>query len=170
MEPSSSCAEHHEFLDVFLQPFSFKENAECHVKESSGKYGLRSFGSGEAETDNLVSRNLLSTKKTLPQDSSAPNSLENQELDQSYVSPSVKNMTQNSNQDPTAYSQERRKRNVRIGDLMNWAEGWEEQQGIPSVKCEKAHYGLHSATASRFLLWCGQAARINLPQCVQLRR
>ena len=36
---------------------------------------------------NLVSRNLLSPKKTSPQESSASNSPGNQELDQSYVSP-----------------------------------------------------------------------------------
>ena len=37
----------------------------------------------------------------------SPNSSENQELDQSYVSPSVRKLTRNSNQDPTTYSQER---------------------------------------------------------------
>ena len=42
----------------------------------------------------------------------------------------------------------RQKSNVRIGALMNWAEVWEEQQGITSVKCEKAHSGLHSVTVS----------------------
>ena len=46
-----SNVEHHEFLNVFLQPFSFKEKAECHVQESSGKYSERRFGSGETETD-----------------------------------------------------------------------------------------------------------------------
>ena len=57
---------------------------------------------------NLVSRNLLSAKKTPPQDSSASNSPVNQELDQSYVSPIVRKLMRNSNQDPTAHSQERR--------------------------------------------------------------
>ena len=56
---------------------------------------------------NLVSRNLLSTKKTPPQDSSATNSPRNQELDQSYVSPSVRKLMRNRNQDRAAYSQER---------------------------------------------------------------
>ena len=41
MEPSSSIVENHEFLDVFLQPFSFKLKAECHVPENSGKYVLK---------------------------------------------------------------------------------------------------------------------------------
>ena len=37
---------------------------------------------------------------------------------------------------------------------MNWAGVWEEQQGISSVKCEKAHYGLHSVTISlRPMYW-----------------
>ena len=40
----------------------------------------------------LVSRNLLSAKKTLPQDSSASNSPGNHELDQSFVSPSVRKL------------------------------------------------------------------------------
>ena len=57
---------------------------------------------------NLVSRNLLSALETPPQDSSASNSPGNQELDQSYVSPGVRTLMRNSNQDPTAYSQERR--------------------------------------------------------------
>ena len=42
---------YHEFLDIFLQTFSFKQKAECHVQESSGKYVKRGFGSGETETD-----------------------------------------------------------------------------------------------------------------------
>ena len=40
----------------------------------------------------LVSRNLMSAKKTPPKDSSASNSLENQELDQSSVSWSTRNL------------------------------------------------------------------------------
>ena len=40
-----------EFLDVFLQPFSFKQKAESHLQESSGKYFKRKFGSGETETN-----------------------------------------------------------------------------------------------------------------------
>ena len=46
-----SFIECHEFLDVFLQSFSFKQQAECHVQESSGKYCWRRFGSGETETN-----------------------------------------------------------------------------------------------------------------------
>ena len=57
---------------------------------------------------NLVSRNLLSAKKTPPQDSSASNSPRNQELEQSYDQPSIRKLMRNSNQDPTAYCQERR--------------------------------------------------------------
>ena len=56
---------------------------------------------------NLVSRNLLSAKKTTLQDSSASNSPENQEFDQSCVSSSGGKLTRNINQDPTMYSQER---------------------------------------------------------------
>ena len=82
MEPSSSCVEYHDFLDVFLQQFSFNQKAECHVQESSGKDVKRRFGSGEPET---VSRNLLSMKQTPPQELSASNSLGSQELDQNGV-------------------------------------------------------------------------------------
>ena len=53
----------------------------------------------------FVSRILLSAKKP-PQDPNASNSLGNQELDQSCVSSSVRLLLRNSNQDPTAYSQE----------------------------------------------------------------
>ena len=48
MGPSRSFVEGHEFLDVFLQPFSVKQKAECYVQESSGKCVQRRFGSGEA--------------------------------------------------------------------------------------------------------------------------
>ena len=69
-----------EFLDVFLQPFSFKPKAE---------------GSAVAKPRpmNLVSRNLLIAKKDPPQDSSDPNSIRNQELDQSCVSSSGRKLT-----------------------------------------------------------------------------
>ena len=43
---------------------------------------------------NLVSRNFLSAKKDLPQDSSDPNRLGNQELDQCCVSSSGRKLTQ----------------------------------------------------------------------------
>ena len=57
---------------------------------------------------NVVSRNLLSAKQTSPKDSSASKSPGNQELEQSYVSPSVRKLMRNKSRDPTAYSQERR--------------------------------------------------------------
>ena len=108
MGPSSSFVEYHEVLDVFLHPFSFKQKAFCYVQESSGKY-VRKEGSQVAKQRpmNLVSRNLPSAKKTLPQDSSASNSPGSQELDQSYVSPSLRKLMRNSNQDPASYSRER---------------------------------------------------------------
>ena len=49
---------------------------------------------------NLVSRNFLSAKKNLPQDSSDSNSSGNQELDQSCVSSSVRKLTRNINPSP----------------------------------------------------------------------
>ena len=64
---------------------------------------------------NLVSRNHRSAEKTPPQDSSALNSRENQQLDQSYVSPSGTKLTRNSNQDPTTHSQE-----LRQDDTPSW--------------------------------------------------
>ena len=54
---------------------------------------------------NLVSRNLLVAKQNSSKDSNSPG---NQELDQSYVSPSVRKLMRNKSRDPTAYSQERR--------------------------------------------------------------
>ena len=55
---------------------------------------------------NLVSRNLLSAKKDPLQDSSDPNSLGNQELDQSRVSSSGRKLMRNINPNPTMYFQE----------------------------------------------------------------
>ena len=50
MGPSSSFVEYHEFLDVLLQSFlSFKQQAECHVKERARRYFRRRIGDGEAE-------------------------------------------------------------------------------------------------------------------------
>ena len=82
-----------EFLEFFLQPFSFTPKAE---------------GSQVAKPRpmNLVSRNLLIAKKDPPQDSSDPNSIRNQELDQSSVSSSGRKLTRNINQNPTMCSQE----------------------------------------------------------------
>ena len=54
----------------------------------------------------LVECNLLSAENPLPQDSSASNSLENQELDQTYVSSSARKLLRDNNQDPTPHSQE----------------------------------------------------------------
>ena len=55
------------------------------VQESQAKEGS---AVAKPTPMNLVSRNLLSAKENSPQDSSASNSLKNQGLDQSYVSPS----------------------------------------------------------------------------------
>ena len=60
---------HHEFLDVFLKPFSFKQKAVCHVQESSGKYLERGRSAvAKPRPMNLVSKNFLSVKKDLPQE------------------------------------------------------------------------------------------------------
>ena len=97
-----------EFLDVFLQPFSFTPKAE---------------GSAVAKPRpmNLGSRNILIAKKDPPQDSSDPNSIRNQELDQSCVSSSVRNLTRNINQNPTMCSQERQnKMTLNLPAPGNW--------------------------------------------------
>ena len=52
-------------------------------KRAQGSTSKEGFGSGETETDEFGVKNLLSAKKTPPQDSSASNSPGNQELDQS---------------------------------------------------------------------------------------
>ena len=41
MESSSSFVQHHEYLAIFLQEFSFEQKAERHVEESSGKEDQR---------------------------------------------------------------------------------------------------------------------------------
>ena len=75
------------------------------AQESTSKEGS---AVAKPRPTNLVSWYLLSAKKTPPQDWSASNSPGNQELDQSNVSSSVRQLMRNNNQDPTAYSQERR--------------------------------------------------------------
>ena len=108
MGPSPSSVEYHEFLDVFLQPFSFKQKAECHVQESSEQYFQRGFGSGETETDAFGVKEPPECKENHPQESGDPTSPGNQELDQSCVSSSGRKLTRNINQYPTTCPQERR--------------------------------------------------------------
>ena len=54
----------------------------------------------------LVSRNLLSTKKTPPQNSSASSSLVIQEFDQSFVTSGARKLVRNNNQYPTTETQQ----------------------------------------------------------------
>ena len=53
MGPSALIFEHHEFPDVFLQPFSFEQNAEYHVHENSGKQDRRRSCGSKTEADQL---------------------------------------------------------------------------------------------------------------------
>ena len=96
MEPSSSCVEYHEFLDVLLPPFlSFKQRAECYVKERARRYFRRKFGDGKAEINELggakprpftrVPYNMLTTKKNSPQDISDSDKPENAKVEQGGV-------------------------------------------------------------------------------------
>ena len=62
---------------------------------------------GQSRRMNLVSRNFLSTRKTLPKDSSDSITPRNQEFDQSCVSSSGKKLTRITNPQPTLYSLER---------------------------------------------------------------
>ena len=65
------------------------------MSKSSGMHGQRSFGSGETETDEFGVKEPHERKENPSQDSSALNSPGNQELDQSYVSASVRKPVQN---------------------------------------------------------------------------
>ena len=96
----SRCLSCSHFLSNRKQGVMSKRARESTAKEGSAVAKLRPMS--------LVSRNLLSAKRTPPQDSSASNSPGNQELDQSDVSSSVSKLERNNNQDPTAYSPERR--------------------------------------------------------------
>ena len=71
---------------------------------------------------NLVSRNLLSAKKTPLQDSSASDTPVKQEFDHSYVSPCVRKLMRNNNHHPTASSQERRQMTLYLLAPGNWGE------------------------------------------------
>ena len=80
--------------------------AECQVPRELRKVPRKSC---ETETNEFgVKEPPESEEKVFRKILSASNSPVNQELDQSYVSSSVTKLMRNSNQDPTAYSQERR--------------------------------------------------------------
>ena len=68
---------------------------------------------------NVVSRNLLVAKQNSSKDSNSPG---NQELDQSYVSPSVRKLMRNKSRDPTAYSQSGDKMTLYFWAPGNWSE------------------------------------------------
>ena len=85
----------------------------------------------------LVPRNLLSAKKTPPQDSSASNSPGNQELDRSYVSPSVRKLMRNSNQDPTSYSQERQQDDTQSSSHRKLGRSGESASSASTRKLER---------------------------------
>ena len=95
--------------DHLCQPLSFIQKAECHIQGSSGKYFQRRFDSGETETIEFGVKEPRERGEKHPQDSSDSNSPANQELDQSCVSSSGRNLTRNINQNPTMYSQERQR-------------------------------------------------------------
>ena len=104
----------------------------------------------------LVSGNLLSAKKPPPQDSSASNSSGNQELDQSYVSPSVRKLMRNSNQDPTACSQEQRQDDtlssstrtlVRSGESESSASTRKLKRG-DGIQVERTRFEFHNMPVS----------------------
>ena len=88
------------FLSNRKQSVMSKRVQESTLKEGSAVAKQRPM--------NLVSKNLLSAKKDPPRDLSDPNSLGNQDLDQSCVSARGRKLLRNTNQNPTLYSQERR--------------------------------------------------------------
>ena len=107
--PSPSFVEHHHLLDVSLQPLpSLKQKAECHVKESSRKYFQRRFDSGKTETNEFGVKKLRECEDPL-QDSCDFHSPGNPELNQSCVSSRGRQLTRNLNQNPTKFSQKKRR-------------------------------------------------------------
>ena len=113
-------------LSYRKQSVMSKRAQECTAKEVSAVAKPRPM--------RLVSRNLLSAKKTPSQDSSALNSPGNQELDQSYVSASVRKQVRNNNQDPTAHSPQRRQ-----DDTLSWS-----GESASSASTRKSLRGDHS--------------------------
>ena len=66
MESPSSIVEHHDFLDVFLQPFSFKQRSRVSCPRELRKARQQKVRQWRKPRPmSLVSRNLLSAKKTL---------------------------------------------------------------------------------------------------------
>ena len=90
----------------FLAAISSRQQANCHVQESSGKYLWRRFGSGETQTYESGVKEPPERKEKFLRKIRVLRT--DQELDQSYVSSGVRQLMRNSNQDPAAYSQERR--------------------------------------------------------------
>ena len=105
MVPSSSFVQHHESLDVFLQPF-FKQEAEHHVQESSGKRDRRRACRGEAEVGMLGFKKASECTIISSLDSDASKTQVNPQLDSNFVSSSTGTLVRDRVWNPATSSQE----------------------------------------------------------------
>ena len=104
MEPSSSSVQHHEFLDVFLQPFFYNQKAENYVEESSGKKDSRRTCGDEIKASKFGIKK--PEHKTIPSLDSGPSySQVNQGLGRNSVFTSAKRSVRTES-NPTVCSQE----------------------------------------------------------------
>ena len=108
------------FFDVFLQPFSFEQKAECHVQRELRKARPKKVQQWRNRDRWMWCQGTSwSQSKTLRKIRTARG---NQELDQSYVSPSVRKLMRNKSRDPTAYSQSGDKMTLYFWAPGNWSE------------------------------------------------
>ena len=116
------------FLSNRKQSVTSKRAQECTSKEGTAVAKPRPV--------NLVSRYLLSAKKDPPQDLSDPNSLVNQEFDQSCVS-SGRKLTRNINPNPIMYSQERQQDDTQSSSTRNLERRDEPSSSAHARKLER---------------------------------
>ena len=115
MESSSSFVQHHEFLDVLLQPFQYVLSDPIRKQSAMSKKGQEatsSEGSPMAKPKpmnpamaklrpmNLVLHNSLSARKNPPQDLSDPVNPKNAEEEQGGFLISIRKLVRNTSRDP----------------------------------------------------------------------
>ena len=90
---------------------SFKQEAECYVQESSGKYFKRRFGSGETETHELGVKETPEVIQT---------ARESVKFDQSCVSSSCRKLTRKINQNQQCILKRGNKMTLNLPAPGNW--------------------------------------------------
>ena len=152
VESSSSFVQHHEFLDVLLQPFFFCNFLSDVIGKQSamskrGQEATSSEGSSLEKPKpmnpmSLVLHNPLSARKNPPQDLSNPVNLENVDEDRDGQSRSGKPVRTNLSQDPIEYSQVSRQEQLNMQTLA-WKQGDRDLKGTCAGGEHKGRFSEH---------------------------